>query len=172
MENQKKKTRKLETLWQLIKFGLVGVSNTIVSYVVYSMCYFVLHTNVHVANITGFIISVLNAYFWQSRFVFRESGDGEHRVWWQVLIKTYISYAFSGLILTEILLFLWINVLNIGQYLTPLANWLAGFGIKMAPEDLAVSLAPFINMVFTIPINFCINKFWAYRQKRSAPREE
>ena len=172
MENQKKKTGKLETLWQLIKFGLVGVSNTIVNYVVYSICYLVLGINEYVATFLGFVISVLNAYFWQSRFVFRESEDGEHRVWWQVLIKTYISYAFSGLFLTELLLFLWINVIDIGQYLTPLADWIVNYGIDMTPKDLAVLLAPFINMVVTIPINFCINKFWAYRQKQSSSEEK
>jgi putative flippase GtrA len=114
----------------------------------------------------GFVISVFNAFILQSKFVFKESEEGEHRIWWQVLIKTYISYAFSGLILTELLLILWINVLNIGQYLSPVTEWLAGFGMNWKPEDLAVSLAPFLNMVFTIPINFCVNKFWAYRQKK------
>lgn len=174
MAEQKKqeKNGKLAVLWQLIKFGLVGVTNTIVSYAVYSICYYVFHTNVHVGNVLGFIISVFSAYLLQSRFVFKESEDGEHRVWWQVLIKTYISYAFSGLILTELLLLLWINVLNIGQYLGPLSGWLVNFGVHLAPEDLAVSLAPFINMIFTVPINFCTNKFWAYRQKRGEVEKE
>ena len=172
MEDQKTKNGKLETFWQLIKFGLVGVLNTIVNYAVNAVCYLVLGINEFVAAFLGFAISVLNAYFLQSRFVFRESDDGEHRVWWQVLIKTYISYAFSGLFLTELLLFLWINVLDIGQYLTPLADWIANYGIHMTPKDLAVLLAPFINMVITIPINFCINKFWAYRQKRGDSEEK
>lgn len=164
---QKSVVRKkgLAALWQFIKFGLVGVSNTVVSYVTYSICYYVFHSNVHVANIIGFIISVLNAYFWQSKFVFKESEEGEHRVWWQVLIKTYISYAFSGLFLTEVLLIVWLNLLNISQFLEPLVVWLSGFGISITAVDAAVSLAPFLNMAITIPINFCINKFWAYRQK-------
>ena len=161
---QQKKVRK-SALWQFIKFGLVGVSNTVVSYTVYSLCYYALHTDVHVANVTGFVISVLNAYIWQSKFVFKESEAKEHRVWWRVLIKTYISYAFSGLFLTELLLLLWINVLNIGQYLVDAAAWFSKFGIAMSGYDLAVSIAPFLNMVITIPINFIINKFWAYRQK-------
>ncbi len=165
MSNKEEKKKGLAALWQFIKFGLVGVSNTVVSYATYSLCYYVFHTNVHVANIVGFIISVLNAYFWQSRFVFKESDEGEHRVWWQVLLKTYASYAFSGLFLTEVLLILWINVLNIGQYLEPVAGWLGNFGLTMTGGDVAVSIAPFLNMVITIPINFCINKFWAYRQK-------
>lgn len=161
----KNKKKGIAALWQFIKFGLVGVSNTVVSYVTYSLCYHVFHTNVHVANIVGFIISVLNAYIWQSKFVFKESEAGEHRVWWQVLIKTYISYAFSGLFLTEVLLLLWLNVLHIEQYMGPIAVWIANFGLSMTAKDVAVSLAPFLNMVVTIPINFCINKFWAYRQK-------
>lgn len=161
MEEQKK----FAAFWQLIKFGLVGVCNTLVSYTVYSVCYHLLHTNVHVANITGFVISVFTAFLLQSRFVFKESENGAHRVWWQVLIKTYISYAFTGLFLTEVLLILWLNVLHIEQYLAFLTVWMAGYGIVMTPKDLAVSLAPFLNMVFTIPINFCVNKFWAYRQK-------
>lgn len=159
---------KKNTIIQFIKFGLVGVSNTIVSYTVYSVCYYCFKSGVHIANITGFIISVLWAYFMQSKFVFKENSEYEHRIWWQVLIKTYITYAFTGLFLTEILLILWIDIINIGQYLTPLSNWLAtSFGLKLAAKDLAASIAPFINMVFTIPINFCVNKFWAYRQKKS-----
>ncbi len=163
--------KKWAAFWQFIKFGLVGISNTVVSYVTYSVCYYVFHTNAHVANIMGFIISVLNAYLWQSRFVFKESEEGEHRVWWQVLIKTYVSYAFSGLFLTEILLVLWLNVFKISQYLSPLTALLENFGIQMTTEDAAVSLAPFLNMVITIPINFCINKFWAYRQKKKENEE-
>lgn len=162
---EKKKQNKMAGLWQFIKFGMVGVMNTLVNYTVYSICYYVFHANVHVANVMGFIISVFTAFLLQSRFVFKESADGEHRVWWQVLIKTYISYAFTGLFLTEVLLILWLNVLNIGQYLSPVTEWLAGFGMNFTPKDLAVSIAPFLNMVFTIPINFCVNKFWAYRQK-------
>ena len=144
---------------------MVGAMNTIVNYVIYSICYYVFHTSVHVGNVMGFIISVFSAFLLQSRFVFKESEDGEHRVWWKVLIKTYISYAFTGLFLTEVLLILWLNVLNIGQYLEPVTECLLGFGMRFSPEDLAVSIAPFLNMALTIPINFCVNKFWAYRQK-------
>lgn len=163
----------LAALWQFIKFGLVGVSNTVVSYVTYSLVYYwilgsapmVDGIRVQIANVAGFVISVLNAYIWQSKFVFKEQEDGEHRVWWKVLIKTYISYAFSGLLLTSLLLAFWLDILHIEQYLGGVATWLTGFGLHMAAKDVAVSLAPFLNMIVTIPINFCINKFWAYRQK-------
>lgn len=154
-----------KTFLQFIKFGLVGVGNTIVSYTVYSVCYYLIHANVHVCNVMGFVISVLFAYVMQSRFVFKEREDAEHRVWWQVLLKTYASYAFTGLFLTEILLLLWINVIDISRFLEFASVWISNKGIHMTAKDLAVSMAPFLNMIFTIPINFCINKFWAYRQE-------
>lgn len=167
------KNKKLAALWQFVKFGLVGAFNTVFSYVIYNFCYYVLHTGVHVANIVGFVITVFSAYLLQSRFVFRQDEGGEKRVWWKVLIKTYISYSFTGLFLTELLLMLWINVINLGQYLGGLCEWLEGFGVNFAPQDLAASLAPILNMVVTIPTNFVINKFWAYRQKKpkSQPAE-
>ena len=37
--------------------------------------------------------------------------------------------------------------------------------VALTNNDLAVTLAPILNMFITIPINFVINKFWAYRQK-------
>lgn len=120
----------------------------------------------HIANITGFVITVFTAFLLQNKFVFKQDENGEKRVWWKVLIKTYISYSFTGLFLTELLLMLWINVIDLGQYLGGVCEWLTGFGVNFEPQDLAASLAPILNMVITIPLNFVINKFWAYRQKK------
>lgn len=170
---EEKPRKGLAAFWQFIKFGLVGVSNTVVSYVTYSLVYYWIFGSsamaddikVQIANAAGFVISVLNAYIWQSKFVFKEQEGGEHRVWWKVLIKTYISYAFSGLLLTALLLEFWLKIVHIEQYLGGLVQWLGNIGLSLSSTDAAVSLAPFLNMVVTIPINFCINKFWAYRQK-------
>lgn len=164
MEN--KKTGKFSALWQFIKFGMVGAFNTILNYLIYNFCYYVFNSGVHIANIAGFVITVFSAYLLQNRFVFRQDDTAEKRVWWKVLIKTYISYSFTGLFLTELLLLFWINIIDLGQYLGGPCEWLAGFGLNFKPEDLAASLAPLLNMVVTIPLNFIINKFWAYRQKK------
>ena len=127
---------------QFVGFALVGVSNFFVSYGTYARCLFI-GFNYHVSNILAFAISVLNSYFWNNRYVFREGGEGGGRVWWKVLIRTYLSYAFTGLVLTEILLFVEINLLGLPK--------LAG---------------PLINLFITTPINFFINKCWAFRSER------
>lgn len=164
---EQNKNTKISALLQFVKFGMVGALNTVLSYLIYNFCYYFLNSGVHIANIAAFVITVFIAYLLQSRFVFRQDEDQPKRVWWKVLIKTYISYSFTGLFLTELLLVLWIDVIDLGQYLGGVCEWLSGFGIVFEQQDLAASLAPLLNLVITIPLNFFINKFWAYRRSGS-----
>ncbi len=161
---------KKSSVIQFIKFGLVGVSNTLVNYLVY-VIFVALGVHYVIANTLGFIISVLNAYFWGSRFVFKEDKTKEKRVWWQVLLKTYASYTL-GFGINTVLLILWIDILNIGGYfgfVGDIIGWASGF-LSFLPESMTADeiseiVAPILNMFVTVPINFVINKFWAYRQK-------
>lgn len=152
---------------QFIKFGLVGVSNTLVSQAVYMICYNALGLYPLVSNAVAFIISVFWAFCWQNRFVFREEENAEKRVWWQVLFKTYCAYAFTGLFLNSVLLELWIRVVRLDSFTQPLTDFVNSLGISISNYDLAVNIAPLLNIVVNVPLNFLINKFWAYRQKKA-----
>lgn len=169
---------KKKSVRQFLKFALVGVSNTIVNYLVY-IIFVALGAHYVAANILGFLISVLNAYFWGSRFVFKEDETKEKRVWWQVLLKTYASYAF-GLILGTLLLVLWVDLIRIGEYCGFVNDLLGAVhaALPFLPEEMDARrisevIGPILNMLVTIPINFVMNKFWAYRQKSlsAEPRE-
>lgn len=129
-----------ETWAQFIGFAVVGVSNFLVNYVVYAVFLKVFHWNYHGANIIAFIVSVYNSFYWNNKYVFKVE-EGEKRTWWKVLLRTYASYAFSGLLLTEILLYIEISVLGLPEL-----------------------LGPVINLFITTPINFVINKFWAFKE--------
>ena len=119
---------------QFIKFGIIGVSNTLISLGVYYLLYF-LGINYLIANTSGFIISVLNSYYWNNKFVFKKTSKGHIKA----LIKTYISYG-STFLVSMFLLFILVQVFNI-------------------PE----TIAPIICISITIPFNFLINKFWAFK---------
>lgn len=158
---------------QFIKFGLVGVSNTLVNYIFY-VIFVSIGVHYVIANALGFIISVLNAYFWGSRFVFKEDETKEKRIWWQVLLKTYASYTL-GFVLNTLLLILWIDITNIGQYfgfvgdiIGAISSVFAFLPASMTTEEISEIVAPILNMFVTVPINFAINKFWAYRQKNKS----
>ena len=69
-------------------------------------------------------------------------GDGEKRSWLPTLIKTFIAYGSTGIVLASVLLYVWVDILHISEY-----------------------VAPLINLVITIPLNFVLNKLWAFKKK-------
>jgi len=172
MENWQDKTEDNKTktalIVQFLKFGLVGISNTLVS----GILYFLMNElwfpgKWFAASVVSWVISVLNAYLWQNVFVFKEDVTRAHRVWWQTLLKTYMSYAFTGLFLNNVLLWIWTDVINIAQYSGELIHFFADMHISFLgnPQTFSSNMGWFINMLISIPLNFIINKFWAYRQK-------
>lgn len=161
----------MQAIKQFLKFGIVGLSNTLISQIIY-MIAVSLGAHYLVASVIAFIISVLNAFFWQNKFVFKEEEGKEQRVWWQVLLKTYAAYAFTGLLLNNLLLIMWIDLIMIEQFTIPITELINGLGIDINNHDLAVDLAPILNIIVNVPINFVINKFWAYRQKNTSNQME
>ena len=128
-------------VYQFVKFGLVGISNTLIAYATYSLCVYI-GFHYLIANALGFFISVLNAYYWSDRFVFKK-GKGESRSAIRTLAKTYIAYGSTGLLLASILLYLYVDKLYISEY-----------------------IAQLLVLVITIPLNFIINKFWSFKTKK------
>lgn len=136
---------KYDALIQFIKFGIVGLSNTVVSYVIYVVSLVILQKagrlpeiDYLVAQFIGFVLSVLWSFYWNNKFVFQDN-EGRRNLW-KVLLKTYMSYAFTGLFLNSILSFVWVEVFH----------W-----SKM--------IAPIINLLVSVPLNFIMNKFWAFK---------
>lgn len=124
---------------QFIKFGMVGALNTFLSYGIYFL-FLKLGVYYIVCNFIAFVITVFISFLLNRKFVFAK--DKEKGCWWKELLRVYASYAGTSLILSSILLGIQVEFLGI-------------------PEEIA----PFINLVFTIPINFLLNKFWAFKQE-------
>ena len=49
-----------------------------------------------IAQLIGFVLSVLWSFYWNNKMVFVQE-EGQQRVWWKALLKTYVSYSFTGL---------------------------------------------------------------------------
>ena len=130
-----------KTMIQFIKFGIVGVSNTIISYLVY---YLFVRMGFHyiIASIFGFIIGVLNAFFWNNKYVFKSETGKERNIVFS-LLKMYISYGFSGLFLQNLLLFILIELLFVSKY-----------------------IAPLFCLFITVPLNFLLNRHWTFKEKQ------
>ena len=136
-------------LMQFVKFGIVGLSNTIISYLVYVGALFLFQkkqwlptTDYLIAQVIAFILSVLWSFYWNNKYVFQQK-ENQKRNMWLALLKTYISYAFTGLFLNSVLSLLWVEIFNISKL-----------------------IAPIINLLVSVPINFFMNKFWAFKSQK------
>ena len=104
---------KRDSVIQFLKFSIVGLSNTIVSYLVYAALLFI-GVNYIVANIVSYFAGVINSFYWNNKYVFdNERSD---------LSSLIASSAFTGLIINNILLYFWVSVLGISSILGPLLN--------------------------------------------------
>jgi len=73
MAQQNAVAQKGEGIIQFIKFGIVGVSNTAVDWVVfYVLVNAILDINHSLAKAVSFIIAVLNSYLWNTIWTFRK----------------------------------------------------------------------------------------------------
>ena len=122
---------------QFIKFGLVGVSNTLVAWACYYFFLWIDEDLYMVGSVVGTIVSIANAFFWNDRFVFKgNANDWTSKL--KRLGKTYVSYGGTSL-LGFLLLLIEVNLLGISK-----------------------SLVPIINLFITIPLNYLVNKFWTF----------
>lgn len=120
---------------QFIKFGLVGVSNTLISLAIYYLFIFIDRGLYLAGNTVGFVVSVLNAFYWNNKYVFQKTESGNRKP----LIKTFVSYGATFLLSTA-LLYLLVDILKVSEV-----------------------LAPILTLIVTIPLNFLLNKFWAFK---------
>ena len=144
-KNYMKKSVKSLSL-QFLKFGLVGIFNTIISTVttyglliIFNKLNFFfksLDVQVIISSFLGFSVSFINSYYWNSRLVFKMSSN---KFFSKSFIKSYFCYFLTWIISYVITAFL-ATVLYLPKF------WI-----------------PLFTLLFTVPLNFLANKFWAFR---------
>ncbi|MCR4688317.1 MAG: GtrA family protein [Saccharofermentans sp.] len=143
---------------QFVKFCIVGVTNTLISYLINVAVLALLKNtslseqttwgdltfspDVVIGNTVAFILSVLWSFYWNNKYVFSLE-KGQKRNLFLSLMKTYASYSVTGIFLTFLLSWLWVDVLGISKF-----------------------LAPIINLFISVPVNFLLNKLWAFKSKK------
>lgn len=124
---------------QFIKFGMVGLLNTMLAYIINNGCYYLLNLNEQISNIIAFIITVFISYILNNKYVFNSN---RNKSFLKGLLKVYMSYFITGILITGILLYYEVRVLLIPNY-----------------------IASLLNLIITVPLNFILNKFWAFKEK-------
>ena len=118
-----------EGFLQFVKFCLVGLSNTAISLLVYYIFVLINPRWYLVGNAAGFVVSVLNSYFWNSRFVFKKQDERA-----KTIVKTFLAYG-TNLLIGTVLLWLFVDILGLSEF-----------------------VAPLLQLVITVPLNYLLNK--------------
>ena len=135
-------------LVQFIKFGLVGVSNTLISLGVYWLCFYGFGWHYQLSNVLSFVVSVSNAYYWNSRYVFRSGERRTPAAHVRAYLKAFVSYGSTFLLSTALLTLL------------------------VEACGIPAGIAPLVCLLVTIPLNFVLNKYWAFRSHKAKPDAE
>ena len=140
------KNPKLKVLIQFVKFGMVGVLNTLLSLAVTYAVMFIFHVAFHVYAIwslnvcttIGYIAGVCNSYYWNNKYVFKDKKETNEK---KAFIKMFICYGVTYL--------------------------LSMFLMDVLVEALKVPavIAPIPRLIITIPLNFVANKLWTFKDK-------
>lgn len=159
--------KKGKSFIQLVKFALVGASNTIVDMVVNTGLSFLLNLFfkgswiVYAAKAVGYCCGILNSYILNSRWTFRE----EHRR----TVREKVSFVAVNLLVLLIsfgLIYLFKNVFRLNE-------WWEGLGLpglikKIVTGELFCSL---LATCICIPVNFILNKLFVFKAKQQEVSE-
>lgn len=126
---------------QIIKFIIVGVSNTAITTSTYLLLVS-LGLNYNLSNVIGYIVGTLNSYIWNKSWVFKQNSSKA---------KTFVKFIMVNLItlsVNSIVLFELVSKENMGKFIAQL-------------------IATVIGMI----INYILNKLWTfggYRNERDS----
>jgi putative flippase GtrA len=146
-------------LRQFIKFCLVGALSTAVNLGVLYLLVELLHILQYfqsehvgraVALTIAFVVSVVNGYFWNSKWTFRQSdAAGERRRIFQFTVTNLVGLCLNVLIATTV------------AHRTPgiLLQALSPY-LKRDPGVFVGTIAATVIVVFW---NFTVNKYWTFR---------
>ena len=127
---------KVVELINIIKFSIVGVSNTLLNFVI-----FILLNNIGInyilASIIAYSISIIISYFWNSRLVFKYDNKNKK----SILIK-FIILNLIGLSINAVLMATLVGVLAIKKI-----------------------VAMFIVSLLVMCINYILNKIWVFKKE-------
>ena len=127
---------KWPTMLQFVKFGLVGVSNTLVTALVIALLLKVCHLSDMPANIIGYVAGLVNSFVWNRRWTFASTSAVK-----DTLFKFILTFAVCYAVQLGVLRLL-LARLAIDPY------WCHLMGMA----------------VYTV-LNFLLNKFYTFKDK-------
>lgn len=149
-----------ETIWQIVKFAIVGVLNTLVDFAVFQALNLLLGW-VYIAQVIGYSCGIVNSYLWNSNWTFRAQRTRSFR---EMALFVLVNLASLGVSLGVI----WLCREAFGITNEWVAGWmptaLAGF-IKGDTIDKLIAT------FFAIAVNYLGNRLFVFNKKPETKQE-
>lgn len=138
-----------KTIMQFVRYGCVGVINTVLTLVVILVCKDLLCINEWVSNAVGYIVGFINSFVWNKLWVFK-SRNGMAREMAAFCMGFIICYCIQFIVTWVLSEYTWLkdSVFDFRGFV------LSGYGI-----------ATLIGMVVYTIANFVYNKVITFSQK-------
>lgn len=127
----------MKTCLQFVKFGLIGVLNSVLHYLVFLFLFRIIGMEMVVSSALGYMAGVINSFLMNRRWTFNHTGFG------------------AG---SEFAKFVIVNIVSLGANIFTLELFVSYVGI--IPE-----IAQVIAICCTLVINFSGNKWWTFRRR-------
>ena len=128
-------SEKVVELISIIKFGIIGISNTLINWIIFFLLNLV-EVNYILANIIAYSLATINSYIWNSKWVFKYNNEK------LVSSLKFIIVNLVGLILNTIILFILVDMFNINKI-------------------ISLVMATGVVMI----LNYISNRLWVFKQK-------
>lgn len=146
---------KKNSMLQFVKFAVVGVSNTLVDFLVFQLLNLALGWS-YLAQVIGYGAGILNSYFWNSRWTFKREHDRSAREKAAFLTVNLVSLAVS-------LGVLWLCKGPFGITDEWVSSWLPKVLSGFVNGD---TVAKLIATPCAILVNFIGNKLFVFRAEK------
>lgn len=136
-----------KTTIQLIKYGIIGVSNTLLTLITFYLLNTVAGCSVNFANASGYVIGVANSFIWNKNWVFKTKRNVK---------KEALLFVVGFLICFGLQFAMFNYMLNHTSIKDIELSWLP---MKNPGENIAMC----IGMVFYTLANYCYNRFVTFK---------
>ena len=143
-----------KTIWQIVKFAIVGVLNTLVDFAVFQALNLLLGW-VYVAQVIGYTCGIINSYVWNSNWTFREQRTRSFR---EIALFILVNLASLGVSLGVI----WLCRDVFGITNEWVASWMPAALNGFIKGDTVDKL---IATCFAIVVNYVGNRLFVFNQK-------
>lgn len=139
-----------KTTIQLLKYGVIGVSNTLITFVVFYIMNTLMRLPYGLSNVTAYVLGVINSFIWNRNWVFKTGGKFWHEA--GLFVVGFL------ICLTLQLIVSWILLEGVGMKNMAEISWLP---MKKTGQNIVMLIA---MVVYTIA-NYVYNRLVTFKEK-------